>query len=165
MTQLEEIAEKSGVDIGVLSLRLEKWGVGEPSEAPINAKKPKAALNDLSGRLKRAQKILEQSSVDYEIHSKAICSDFRIIIERLIENDLLSDVVQRFRRSIITKNKIHDLAKITANDCQLFDDFMTKYSKYEHSQPPETPVSLPQPEELEEDIKKVLAWLDEFKKR
>jgi energy-coupling factor transporter ATP-binding protein EcfA2 len=165
MTLLEEMAEKSNVDVGIVSLRTENWGVGEPSETPIHAKKPRAALNDLIGRVQRAQKVLGQSSAEYEMHAKAICSDFRIIIERLIENDLLSDVVQRFRRSIITKNKIHELSKIAAADCQYFDDLMTKYSKYEHSQPPEAPVSLPQPEELEKDIKKALAWVDEFKKR
>ena len=165
MTLLEEMAEKASVDVGIVSLRIENWGIGEPSETPIHAKKPRAALNDLIDRLQRAQKVSVQSSAEYEIYAKAICSDFRIIIERLIENDLLSDVVQRFRRSIITKNKIHELSKITATDCQYFDDLMTKYSKYEHSQPAEAPVSLPQPEELEKDIKKALAWVDEFKKR
>jgi hypothetical protein len=165
MTQLEEIAKKSKIDIGIVSLRVEQWGIGEPSETPIHAKNPTRALTDLIGRLQHAQKVLGQSSADYEILAKAICSDFRIIIERLIEVDLLSDVVQRFRRSIITKDKIYKLSKITASDCQLFDDLMTEYSKYEHSQPPEAPVSLPQPDELDKDIKKVLAWVIEFKKR
>jgi AAA domain len=164
MALIEEEAKKQAVEIGI-SLRIEKWGVGEPSETPINASKPSKALRELSARVQKAKKVLEQSSADYEILAKAICSDFRIIIERAIEVNLLSDVVQRFRRSIITKNKIHKLSVVTAADCQLFDDFMTEYSKYEHSQPQETPISLPQPEKLEADINKLLAWIGEFEKR
>ena len=165
MALLEEAAKKSKIDVGIVSLRVESWGIGEPSETPIHAKKSAPALSELLGRVGRARKVLENSSSDYEILAKAICSDFRIVIEHMVELTLLSDVVQRFRRNIITKGKIHQLAKITMNDCQFFDDLMTEYSKYEHSQPSETPVSLPQPENLEKDIKQALAWSIEFEKR
>jgi len=75
-----------------------------------------------------------------------------MLFERLIENDLLSDVVQRFRRAVNTMNKIDNLAKISASDCKLFDDLMSKYSRYEHSQPKETPIALPEPDDLQQDI-------------
>jgi hypothetical protein len=42
---------------------------------------------------------------------------------------------------------------------------MTKYSKYEHSQPSEAPVFLPEPNELDTDFKNLKKWLDEFTKR
>ena len=74
-------------------------------------------------------------------------------------------MVQRFRRDVQTKNKIHKLANINSDDCKLLDGYMTKYSKYEHSQPSETPVSIPEPDEIEKDLQDILGWLDEFKKR
>lgn len=61
--------------------------------------------------------------------------------------------------------KIHKLALINKEDCQLFDDFMTKYSRYEHSQSYETPVELPEPDELKADIERILTWIQEFNKR
>lgn len=94
-----------------------------------------------------------------------MCIDIRITIERLIENDLLADVVQRFRRPINTMGKLHKVAKITSNDCEYIDAMMTKYSRYEHAQPEEAPVELPEPDELEEDLKGLKAWLDEFSGR
>lgn len=86
-------------------------------------------------------------------------------MERLIENDLLADVVQRFHRPINTMGKIEKLAKIPAEDCELFDELMTKYSRYEHTQPDEAPVPLPEPDELHADLKRLKGWLDKFNAR
>ncbi|MDD3267833.1 MAG: AAA family ATPase [Syntrophomonadaceae bacterium] len=164
---LEEAIKKVGLKYEVLCLRNENWGIGEPGDTPIFAKKPDKAFNSLlNERLAKAKKAFdEEGSEAYEIIAKGICSDFRILIERLIENDLLADVVQRFRRSINTMGKIHKLALINREDCQLFDDFMTKYSRYEHSQSYETPVELPEPDELKADIERIQTWTQEFNKR
>jgi hypothetical protein len=164
---LEEAAKNAGMEPRVIYLRSESWGTGEPGETPIFAKKPQKALNSIKDeRLPRARKVLkEDGRSEYESIAKSICSDIRILIERLIENDLLADVVQRFRRSVQTVGKLHKLANISADDCILLDGYMTKYSKYEHSQPSEAPVSIPEPDEIEKDLKAIVDWLDEFKKR
>ena len=164
---LEGAAEKANVTSRIASLQRESWGTGEPNEAPLPAQKPKGALNTLIGsRLLQARKVWEKDgSAQYAIEAKALCSDIRITIERLIEWDLLADVVQRFRRPIITKDKIGKLAKVTAADCAFLDDMMTKYSRYEHSQPQEAPVSMPEPDELGEDLHKLKAWQEEFTQR
>ena len=83
----------------------------------------------------------------------------------MIEFELIADVVQRYRRAINTMGKISNLAKISEEDFKYFDDLMTKYSRYEHSQPLETPVPLPEPDELETDFNGLKAWQAEFKKR
>ena len=101
----------------------------------------------------------------YEPIAKSICSDYRIILERMIECELLADVVQRYRRAINTIGKINKLSRINDTDCRFFDDMMTKYSRYEHSQPAEAPIPLPDPDELEEDINKLKAWHEEFSRR
>jgi energy-coupling factor transporter ATP-binding protein EcfA2 len=167
LTLIEESVKKHGVETSVVSLKNEYWGAGEPNETPINVKDPEAALNFLiNDRLSKATKILmEYGQTEYEPLSKAICSDFRIIIERFIENKLLCDVVQRFRRSINTLGKLEKISLITADDCKLFDELMTKYSKYEHSQSVELPVFPPCVEDLKEDMEKLKDWYKEFKKR
>ena len=42
---------------------------------------------------------------------------------------------------------------------------MTRYSCYEHSQPSETPIEIPQPTEIEKDVDNLLKWLTEFNSR
>ncbi|PGS49895.1 hypothetical protein [Bacillus sp. AFS041924] len=167
LTLLQEAAKDMGLDYDVTWLRTESWGAGEPGEVPIFGKKPISALNQLlNERLSRARKILqEQGKAEYDLFAKGICSEFRILLERLIENDLLADVVQRFRRSITTQGKIHKLAKISIDDCKIFEELLTKYSKYEHSQSYETPTPLPEPDELKEDMESIKNWVTEFNKR
>ncbi|MBL4933641.1 AAA family ATPase [Clostridium paridis] len=167
LTLIEDAVKKHGVEASVVSLRNEQWGAGEPNETPINVKSPDAALNSLiNERLSKAVKILNDfGQSEYETIAKSICSDFRIIIERFVENKLLCDVVQRFRRSINTLGKLEKIPLITVDDCKLFDELMTKYSKYEHSQSIELPVFAPSVEELREDMEKLKKWNEEFKKR
>ena len=40
-----------------------------------------------------------------------------------------------------------------------------KYSAFEHSHSPETPVELPLPDELDQDLSQVYTWLIEFRGR
>lgn len=142
------------------------WGTGEPSDIPFFGKKTKEALNALKNqRMSELKKIHTAGSDDYDIFAKSICSDFRIIIERIVETDLLCDIVQRHRRGINTKNKINKLIKIQKNDCDIIEKMMTKYSCYEHSQSNESPVYLPTPQELENDIDEISKWREEFSKR
>lgn len=151
----------------VVCVRHEPWGAGEPGEVPIYGKKPENALkNLLNERLTRAKKIFNTEGTEaYYPLAKAICSDFRIIVERFVEFVLLSDVIQRHRRDVTTKGKIEGLLKIIESDCEMIDDLMGRYSCYEHSQSAEAPVDVPSPEDLEKDILSLIAWNDEFKGR
>lgn len=158
--------EKANIAPEVICISKEPWGTGEPGETPTWAEKPKKANNILlDQRLREAQKVYqEQGQRAYEIHAQSICSDFRKLLERTVEYDLMSDVVQRFRRDVMTK-KMCGLSKITAQDCQTLDELMTKYCRYEHSQPSEAPVPLPTPEELKKDLEELKAWREEFANR
>lgn len=151
----------------VINIRREPWGTGQPGEVPIFGKRPDSALSDLkNSRLPRARNTLNIDGADaYYPLAKAICSDFRILLERVVELVLLADVVQRHRRAVNTQRKIHNLAKIRSEDCTLIDDIMSKYSSYEHSQPLESPVELPRPDELASDIDRLLSWHTEFNSR
>ncbi len=167
LSLLEDAAKKEGIEPHIVYLRCQPWGIGEPGDTPLFAKKPDRALNNLLyDRLPKAKKVLQASGMnEYEVLAKSICSDVRILLERLIEKDLLADIICRFRRSVQTDNKINKLARITAKDCNMFDELMTKYSRYEHSQADELPVSLPLPDIIESDLEHLKTWLEEFKKR
>lgn len=167
LAMLEGAAEKADVQFRVVSLQREAWGTGEPSGPPLPAQKPKAALNSLSGeRFAKARKVHEEhGSGAYAVEAKALCSDIRITIERLIESELMADVVQRFRRSINTLGKMDKLARIKLGDCKFLDEMMTKYSRYEHAQPREAPVAPPEPDEIEKDLKRLKEWQTEFSGR
>ncbi len=113
--------------------------------------------------MQKAKKVLnENGSDDYYPLAKSICSDIRILVERIVEYEFLADVIQRHRRSVNTMGKIEKLAKITLDDCNLINDIMTEYSSYEHSQPIEAPVNIPDPQTIEVSINKLLDWYDEF---
>lgn len=57
------------------------------------------------------------------------------------------------------------MAKITINDCALIDDLVTRYSVFEHSQSDEFPAARPDMEEIETDVAKLAAWIDDFTNR
>ena len=161
---LQDYGKREGREPDVTCVRSESWGTGEPGDTPLFAKKPERALNRLlNDNLARARKAHdEQGQEAYAPLAKAICSDFRDLLERVIECELLADVVQRFRRAVNTKGKLHKLARITAEDCKLLDDLMTKYNRYVHAQPNEAPIAPPAPDEQKTDMEALRDWLIAF---
>ena len=167
LAMIQDYAKKVSIKPEIICIREEPWGTGEPGNTPLQAQKPLQALNSLiNSELPRAKKLFNESGFDaYKSEAKSLCSEFRILLERMVEYELMSDVVQRYRRAINTMGKIGNLAKISETDCKYFDNLMTKYSRYEHSQPIEAPVSLPEPDELEADFNELKQWQVKFKKR
>ena len=167
LAMVQDYAKKVSIKPEIICIREEPWGTGEPGRTPLQAQKPLQALNTLiNSELPKAKKLFNESGFDaYKTEAKSLCSEFRILLERMVEYELMSDVVQRYRRAINTMGKIGNLAKISESDCKYFDDLMTKYSRYEHSQPLEAPVQLPEPDELETDFNELKNWQAEFKKR
>lgn len=160
------LSEKSD-NMTYIHIRQEPWGAGEMGDVPLYGKKPDSALNNLlNTRLVQARTAhQERGWDDYYPLAKSICGDFRILLERVVEFVMLADVVQRHRREVHTKNKIQHLAKITSTDCELIEDLMTKYSRFEHSQSNEAPIQVPEPDELKADMERLIAWHIEFTKR
>lgn len=148
-------------------IRREPWGTGQPGGVPLFGKRPDRALTSLKGeRVVQARNTYyADGSEAYYPLAKAICSDFRVLMERIVETVFLADVIQRHRRAVNTMNKIGNLAKINTADCALVDEMMTKYSCYEHSQSAEAPVEVPEPAELEADITRMIEWHKEFTER
>lgn len=150
-----------------VSLISESWGKGEPSKPLVESLKTKSYLNNLiNERLPQARKAFNNEGMEfYKPLAKALTSDFRILIEKIIEDDLINEVVQRYRRGIVTKDKLKDLSVITVEDTQMLESMMTKYSTFEHSQSRELVPKYPKPDELDGDLVNLQKWLTEFQER
>src|SRR5690606_37862450 len=94
----------------------------------------------------------------YRALAQGICSDFRKLLERTVEDDLLNKIVRRHRRSVTTDNLLIPLPLIEPSDCKFIDDLMSKYSCYEHSQSSEAPVFIPDEPELRKDLEDLKKW-------
>lgn len=155
------------VSIEVITLQNFAGRVGQTVPGNIRNQQPKKALNTLKNGplslLKKAYKDGDQDAYDRE--AKSLCSNLRIIVERCVETILLDEVVLRFRRSVMTGNKLMKLVKITPDDCQLIEDLMGRYSVYEHSQPNELPDTLPELSDIENDLDRLTTWIDQFSTR
>ena len=164
---LDDLSRQEGIKTNVVALRGSPEGTGTPGQTAIREKKPDKALNKLlNERLPKAHKALADGDRESgEVLFQSICSDFRVIVEQLIEMTLLNGVVLRFQKNLATKNKLAGLAKIRPEDCQLLEAMMTKYSYHEHSQSQETPVPLPSNDELGVDLQTVADWVQEFSSR
>lgn len=165
LSLLGQLIEKGNAEYR--HIRREPWGSGEHGDIPIFAKKPINAVKDLkNSKLHAAKKVFEQDGYDgYYPLAKAICSDFRILLERIVESELLADVVARHRRAVNTQGKIHKLARITPEDCELIEGLMADFSCFEHSQSNEAPVNIPEPSVIDAALVKVINWHDGFSKR
>lgn len=152
--------------IQIIGTHTEPWGAGEIGNTPLFAKNTAKALKALKNDyLSRAKNAYQRGYEEYYPIAKQLCSDLRILVERSVELDLLADVVQRYRRAVNTLGKIQNLTRIKKEDCDLIDDFMTRYSRFEHSQSMEAPVMIPSPDEIEKDIDNLIVWQQEFSKR
>ena len=163
---IKHFTEKKLIKPDVVSIRTAEWGTGEPAPIPLSQRDIKSALNTLMNQqYQDAKSASEKGEFDrVEILLKSLCSDFRTIVERSIENDLLCGVVQRFQRPVHTQ-KVKELSKMKYTDCNLLDSLMTKYSGFEHSQPSESPIELPKLDDLLADMNSLKEWRAEYLKR
>lgn len=152
----------SPIKVMVKSIARDGSRTGVPAQINTFSLKPQSGFGQMVnsiGELKKLDASLK------EIALKAACSNFRILVERSVEDELCSGIVNRYRREIKTLNKLGRLNAITPEDCALIDGMMTKYSAFEHSQPTDTPTWLPEPDDLLADVKAMLAWTKDFSQR
>lgn len=168
---IEDAARKIGDDWKREHLRqhcIESFAgtAGHPADQAVWNANTTKANNILLSRLDKAKKAGEVSGAEaYRALAQGICSDFRKLLERTVEDDLLNQVVKRHRRSVTTDNRLTPLPLIDQEDCLFIDELMTKYSCYEHSQSEETPIFIPDEPELRQDVQALKDWRVRFKKR
>ncbi|OCR22358.1 restriction endonuclease [Pseudomonas syringae] len=168
---MEDVAKKIGDGWKKANYRamcIESYGgaSGHPADQAVWNSPTKTANNILLDRLRDAKKAGDTAgAVAYYALAQGICSDFRKLIERSVEDDLLQKIVVRHRRGISTDGRLPALLGITHEELHRIDELMTKFSCFEHSQSDETPVQPPEEAELRVDIESLKKWRDELEAR
>ena len=167
LSLLESYAKGENFALSINSIGSEGKKRGVPRDAPMFSQKTKAALNTLCGqRMSAAKKRLEKDGWDgYEIEANAICRDTRAVLERIVEKDLIAEVVRRNSPEVQTKGKLEQLAKVDASDCAFVEEMMSYFSQFIHSQPDETPNPPPDTDELQDVLNKLREWRNDFENR
>jgi len=150
------------VEVTTVAIGRDGASTGMPTTIDAFSLKPKTGFEHIKNSIVGIKK---QDPDVRAILLKASCSNFRILVERSVEDDLCSGVINRFRREVRTLNVLQRLHAITADDCALINKMMTKYSAFEHSQSMETPTWLPAPDELLADVQTMLDWIKDFNGR
>ncbi|MFU9921780.1 AAA family ATPase [Fannyhessea vaginae] len=159
-----EVCKANNVQMQEAHIRSANRGKGIPESEEIYHGKIKAQLNALKVKVVRTRNI-DSDLPEYDDAVSRICQQFRIYVERSVEDVLLLGMVHRFHRRIMTNNKVMKISQIKDSDCQMIDDMMTKYSFTEHSQPMDSmPVQL-NLDEIDNDIDSFISWVVEFTKR
>lgn len=158
-------SDKKEVEIKHIELRSSP--LGEPCE-PSYTSKPNLSSNFnyiLNQDIPQIKKSQEKGDYVYaDVRIRGLCTQIRTLVEYGIEHNLLCGIVKRFSMSVSTL-MLPYLYALKEDDVKLFDEMMTKYSKYEHSQSNERQIPLPTIEMIEEDVKKMIDWCGDYKKR
>ena len=156
---VSEYAKKIGVEYTERSLLASKERKGVPTEVSLIGGKLPAQLNNLINQNLQQLKKMDALSPEFESNYNYLCQQFRIVVEKSIEEVLLGRIVVRFRREIQTQNIKSRLSSITPEDCEIIDEMMTKYSYYDHPSADETPMIEMSIEELEQDMSNFALWM------
>lgn len=136
-------------------------------EVPWIAMRVNKRIGVLKNNCQAANKLFRDGhQAPYEKEAALIYGQLRETWERGLEEVLLLGVVERFRVGVQTQ-QIEVIADITQEDCQAVVAGMTKCSKClpGHDQAAAAPQDMPEPDELEQDIKALEDWVKVIKAR
>ena len=161
-------AEGLGVDLRHQYLRRDRVGSGlSAKQLPWAAMKVKNRIGHLKSLQQAADEIYRTGDTEkYEKDAQYIYGLLREAWERGFEEVLLGGAVERYRNSVETQ-RARQLADISEGDCRALDAGMTKSSRWlsGHDQAPAENAPVPDPQELEDDIKALEDWIGEIRKR
>ncbi len=153
--------------IQVKAITRDKKVTGIPLDSPPwDALKTADRIGKLKVKVVQAKKFSENSIEEYQSYASIIYGEKRETWERLVEEWLLRNVVERFSREIKTQNTRY-LTDITDIDVQKISDAMSKCSTYMigHDMAEAMSGSFPDIAELESDLNGLDIYFKELKKR
>lgn len=138
---------------------------GRVSEGlPWDAMPVKARVGWLKDRLQALSAARRKGEVNtYNEGGELFYKKLRETWERAIEEHLFANVVKRYKRDVET-SRLRDV-KIIDTDYDTVDENMSRCSSFVHDSPGEDTVQIPVPNELEQDLNKLITWIDAIKKR
>ena len=136
------------------------------SGVPIEIRKLKVRRKAMASTIHKARKALKDKEMEiYQSLSLKVAREMRLAIERAVEEVLFNDAVCRFDKDIHTEQLKPTLVHIVQTDIDLIVRLMDKYNPYFHDQAPDTAVGPPDIGDMEQDLKTLVDWADEFRKR
>jgi hypothetical protein len=165
---LKRLAEERNVECLDQYIHKEYSGAGVCSpDLPWVAMKIKARIGVLNKLRQEAEKIERTVSKDeYDKMAIGIYGRLREAWERGLEEVLINGVIERYRPSIQSM-QIKNLADITAEDCDIFYEAMTKCSRWlpGHDNAPAENSPVPSSKELAGDISTLEKWVNGINSR
>ena len=165
---LKNECDKAGVEFSEQHIVAREMYKGINSDDAIYTGKIQKQLGDLIQRIAEQIKLEQNPKIsDFAIQAakSRICQQFRICVERSVEDTLFGGIIKRFDKVIHTDKKIKKISGISPEDCAIIDKFMTKYSYTEHSQPTDGPVYEYTFAEMKADVEEFQKWTKEYNKR
>jgi energy-coupling factor transporter ATP-binding protein EcfA2 len=168
LMMLQEHALKLDCDIDVKSLTRKKTETGIPATNPpwdaLKVSSRVGVLNTIHQKLKVTE--LNETEEVYNEQVKSFYGKLRETWERLIEEVLLNQTVQRFGRAIQTQ-RLKKVVDTTEDDYKIIEDNMSKCSIYfeGHDSAGALIESYPDAEEVKEDIEILKTYLNELRRR
>ena len=162
-------AKEFGVDNDSRYLRLTQVGAGVLSDnLPTPAMNVRKRIGYLNHLWQGADSSYRKGNQDeYESAGAEIYGTLRETWERAVEEVLLDGVVERYRQSVQTHNKIMNLASISKDDCVAVQQGMSTCSTYlrGHDTSPADNRPFPEPEEIKGDIQALESWVKGIKQK
>ncbi len=138
---------------------------GIPLEVECWATNVGTSIDLLQKRMNQAADLGQTDPAIYYQLAQGVCSEYRKLLERCVEDVLLSGVVKRHRQSVTTQNKLLSLSVIDMGDCKFIDEKMSAFSHFEHSQSQERAGAVPEPDVLKSHLKDLREWIAAFRKK
>ncbi len=168
MMRLVEIASKRGVNcFNQHVMRLPKGAGKCGKEMPWITLKTKDRISYLKNELPNARKIFNAEGQDkYASTGAHLFGLLREAWERAVEEVLLKQVVERFKKGIETK-LVRYLVDITQEDYDTLDIGMSACSDWldGHDQSPAINSPVPSPDKLGQEIERLDTWVSSINKR
>lgn len=166
---LWDLASQEGVNAATCYLRRTSLASGFTDDAlPTPILKVSARVSHLNDLWQDASVLFKMGEQDeYEDKGRKIYGLLREAWERGVEEVLLSGVVERFRSSVQTQNKIMVLSDISKGDCLAVQNSMSKCSTFlqGHDKSPADSRPFPEPSEVKDDIDALASWIKGIRKR
>ena len=166
LKMLEDVANQHQLPISISAIRRHGKLAGYPmNEPPWGTMKTSARIGKLKGELPKIKKLF--NAPDQEPYLQAVdrfYDQMRKTWERLVEEWLFNGVIERFGLGVQTK-RLEKIDTIDTGDSKIISDEMSKCSSYVHDTASAIGITLPDYDDLENDLQILEDYFKVLKKR
>ncbi|MCV0384758.1 MAG: hypothetical protein K5799_15155, partial [Erythrobacter sp.] len=165
--ELSHEAVVQGVQLAARQLSREGDHAGISEDGlPWHAQRITERLTALTDDLPNLRVLHNNVRPEYEIEARRLYGRLRQAWERAVEEVLLNEAITRFSPAIQTQ-RLRRVVDVTEEDLTAVDAGMTKCSAWleGHDQPATANEALPDPDEIDADIRALRTWVQSIRRR